>query len=140
MPLILLAWLPVASYRTALTRATTDNHPLRTSRDCIQSVRDQELAAGRPAPGMYVYLPSGYYLHNYFYYYRHLGWDVRSELSDQGLMRMLDAPGEQRPVLMPGDRFAIVRSAHDVPGTTRALVPVANVVVLLPGPYAKCGL
>ena len=89
---------------------------------------------------MDVYVRSGDDLHNYFYYDRHLGWDVRSELSDESLIRMPDVTGEQRPVLMPRDRFATVRSAHDVPGTTRALVPVADMVVLLPGPYAKCGL
>jgi 4-amino-4-deoxy-L-arabinose transferase-like glycosyltransferase len=139
VPLILLTFLPVAWYRTALTRVTTERHPLRTSRDCIQSIREKERAAGRAVPGMFVYLPSGFYLHNYFYYYRHLGWDVHEALPDAELLRMLDTPGEQRPVLMPTELFAAVRMAHDTPGTLRPLVPLATVVVLLPGPYAECG-
>ncbi len=140
VPLLLLTLLPVAWYRTALTRATTERHPLRTSRACIQSVRNEERAAGRATPAMLVYLPSGYYLHTYFYYYRHFGWDSRAGLSDAELLRMLDAPGEQRPVLLPRHRFTAVREAHDAPGVVRPFLQVDDVVVLLPGPYARCGL
>jgi len=140
VPLVLLTLLPIAWYRTALTRVTTEHHPLRTSRTCMQSVRDEERAAGRSTPGMFVYLPGGYYLHTYFYYYRHFGWDWRTELSDAELLRMLDTPGEQRPILLPRHRFAAVREAHDAPGVARPLVQVDDVVLLLPGPYARCGL
>jgi 4-amino-4-deoxy-L-arabinose transferase-like glycosyltransferase len=140
VPLVLLTLLPIAWYRTALTRVTTERHPLRTSRACMQSVRDEERAVGRSTPGMFVYLPSGYYLHTYFYYYRHFGWDWRTELSDAELLRMLDTPGEQRPILLPRHRFAAVREAHDAPGVARPLVQVDDVVLLLPGPYARCGL
>jgi hypothetical protein len=89
---------------------------------------------------MSVYLPSGYYLHTYFYYYRRFGWNSRTELSDTELLRMLDVPGDQRPVLLPRHRFAAVQEAHDTPGVARPLIQVDDVVVLMPGPYARCGL
>jgi len=139
VPLILLTALPIAWYSTALERVTMGDHPLRTSRDCIESVRDEERAAGRAAPGMFVVLPGGFYLHTYFFYYRHLGWDRHDEVSDVDLLRMLDTPGEQRPVLMPRERFLAIRAAHDRPGVVRPLIQVDNVVALMPGPYAKCG-
>ncbi len=140
VPLLLLTLLPVPWYLAALTRVTTERHPLRTSRACLQSVRDEERAAGRAAPGMFVYLPDGYYLHTYFYYYRQSGWDWRTELSDAELLRMLDTPEAQRPVLLPLRRFAAVRKAHDAGGTTRSLLQLEDVVLLLPGPYARCGI
>jgi hypothetical protein len=140
VPLLLLTLLPVSWYLAALTRVTEERHPLRTSRACLQSVLDEERAAGRAAHGMFVYLPSGYYLHTYFYYYRQFGWDWRTELSDADLLRMLDTPGEQRPVLLPLRRFAAIRDSHDTRGTTRSLVQLEDVVLLLPGPYARCGM
>jgi 4-amino-4-deoxy-L-arabinose transferase-like glycosyltransferase len=140
VPLLLLTLLPVPWYLAALTRVTTERHPLRTSRACLQSVRDEERAAGRAAPGMFVYLPDGYYLHTYFYYYRQLGWDWRAELTDAELLRMLDAPDEQRPVLLPLRRFAAVRDAYGARGAAQALVQLGDVVLLLPGPYARCGI
>ncbi len=140
VPLVLLTLLPVAWYRAALTRVTTERHPLRTSLACMQSVRDEERSAGRATPPMFVYLPSGYYLHTYFYYYRHLGWDSRTGLSDAELLRMLDTPGEQRPVLLPRHRFVAIRETLDAPRVVRPFVQVDDVVVLLPGPYARCGL
>jgi hypothetical protein len=140
VPLLLLTLLPVSWYLAALTRVTEERHPLRTSRACLQSVRDEERAAGRAAPGMFVYLPDGYYLHTYFYYYRQFGWDTRTELSDAELLRMLDAPGEQRPVLLPLRRFAAVREAYRARGASQPLVQLGDVVLLLPGPYARCGI
>jgi hypothetical protein len=140
VPLLLLTWLPVAWYSAALTRVSAERHPLRTSRACIQSVRDEERAAGRAAPGMFVYLPTGYYLHTYFYYYRQFGWDWRTELTDAELLRMLDMPEAQRPVLLPLRRFAAVREAYRAGGPTTPIVQLEDVVLLLPGPYARCGM
>jgi hypothetical protein len=89
---------------------------------------------------MLVYLPGGSYLHTYFYYYRQLGWDSRTELSDAELLRMLDAPDEQRPVLLPFRRFAAVRDAYGDRGVSQPLVQLGDVVLLLPGPYGRCGI
>jgi hypothetical protein len=140
VPLLLLTLLPVGWYLSALTRAAEERHPLRTSRACLQAVRNEERAAGRAAPGMFVYLPGGYYLHTYFYYYRQFGWDSRAELSDAELLRMLDAPDEQRPVMLPLRRFAAIREAYGTRGASQPLVQLGDVVLLLPGPYARCGI
>ncbi len=140
VPLLLLTLLPVSWYLAALTRVTEERHPLRTSRACLQAVRSEERAAGRAAPGMFVYLPGGYYLHTYFYYYRQFGWDSHTDLSDAELLRMLDAPDEQRPVLLPLRRFAAVREAYGARGASQPLVQLGDVVLLLPGPYARCGI
>jgi 4-amino-4-deoxy-L-arabinose transferase-like glycosyltransferase len=139
VPLILFTLLPVGWYRSTLARVATENHPLQSSRECIQAVRDEEHAAGRAAPGVFVYLPAGFYQHRYYLYFRRFGWDERNALQDEDVMRMLDTPGEQRPILMPRSRFVAVRAAYDAPGVDRPLVEADNVVLLLPGPYAKCG-
>jgi hypothetical protein len=103
-------------------------------------VQGSERAAGRRVPGVEAYLPASSYQHRYFFYLRTLGWNWRTELTDAELLGMLDTPGEQRPVLLPLRRFAAVREAHDQPGAARPLVQVDDVVLLLPGPYARCGI
>jgi hypothetical protein len=52
---------------------------------------------------------------------------------------MIDTPGGQRPVLLPLRRFAAVREARGAGGTT-TLVQLEDGVLLLPGPYARCGI
>jgi hypothetical protein len=138
--LVLMTLLPIARYRTALTRAVVEHHPLLTSRNCVQGVQAAERAAGRPVPGVYVYLPEHTYLHPYFFYYRTLGWDRHDGLEDDQLTSLLDTPGLQRPVMMPRDRFLTARAAHDDPAAPpRSFVQVNDIVILMPGPYARCG-
>ncbi len=140
VPLLLLTLLPVGAYRVTLTRLNAGTRPLQDARACIQSVQGSERAAGRRVPGVEAYLPASSYQHRYFFYLRTLGWNWRTELTDAELLGMLDTPGEQRPVLLPLRRFAAVREAHDQPGAARPLVQVDDVVLLLPGPYARCGI
>jgi hypothetical protein len=140
VPLLLLTLLPVGPYRATLARLNAGTHPLQSASACVQSVQTEERAAGRPAAGVEAYLPAGAYQHRYFFYFRRLGWNWRTELPDAELLRMLERPGEQRPVLLPLRRFAAVREAHDASGTPRPLVQVEDVVLLLPGPYARCGI
>ena len=140
VPLLLFTLLPLGPYRATLARLNASTHPLQSARACIQSVQGSERAAGRPVAGVEAYLPAGAYQHRYFFYFRRLGWNSRTELPDDELLRMLDTPGEQRPVLLPLRRFAAVREAHDARGTTRPLLQLDDVVLLLPGPYSKCGM
>jgi hypothetical protein len=139
-PLVVLTLLPVGAYRATLARLDTATRPLQTARACIQSVQDSERAAGRRVAGVEAYLPGSSYRHRFFFYLRPLGWTLRAELSDGELLRMLDMPGEQRPILLPIRRFAAFREAHDAPGTARPLLPLEHVVLLLPGAYARCGM
>jgi hypothetical protein len=135
----LLSLLPVAEYHWAVRRTTIESHPLRSTRDCIEEVRRTEQAAGRPVRDMYFYFPPTTFLHQHFFYYRHFGWNQNRELPDRTLMRMLDDPAEQRPVLLPEDHLIRVLEAHDPPGMFRASVLVGQgLTVALPGPYARC--
>jgi 4-amino-4-deoxy-L-arabinose transferase-like glycosyltransferase len=138
--LTLLSVLPVASYLDTLARVQSGSHPLQSARGCLQSVVAAERGAGRTPQRMYVYLPKGFFQHPYYFYFRRFGWDNRDELSDVDLMRMLDAPAEQRPILMPREQFIAVLAAHEGPRASRPLVSLGTVVLLLPGPYAKCGM
>jgi hypothetical protein len=139
VPLLLLTLLPVGPYRVTLARLNAATHPLQTAHACVQSVQASERAAGRRVAGVEAYLPAGSYQHRYFFYFRTLGWNWRTELTDAELLRMLDTPEEQRPVLLPLRRFAAIREAHGAGGTT-TLVQLEDVVLLLPGPYARCGI
>jgi hypothetical protein len=138
--LVVLTLLPIGAYRTTVARLNEAMHPLQDARACIQSVQASERAAGRRVAGVDAYLPASFYQHRYFFYFRPLGWHWRTALSDAELLQMLDAPEYQRPVLLPRDRFAAVREAYDAAGTTRPLVQLGDVVLLLPGPYARCGM
>jgi len=140
VPLLLLTLLPLGPYRATLARLNASSHPLQSASACIQSVQGSERAAGRRVAGVEAYLPADSYQHSYFFYFRRLGLSWRTELSDDQLLRMLDTPGEQRPVLLPLRRFAAVREAHDALGATRPLLQLEDVVLLLPGPYARCGM
>jgi hypothetical protein len=140
VPLLFLTLLPLGPYRATLARLAVSTHPLQSARACIQTVQDSERTAGRRVAGVEAYLPAGSYQHRYFFYFRRLGWNWRTELSDNELLHILDTPGEQRPILLPLRRFMAVREAHDAPGATRPLVQLEDVVLLLPGPYARCGM
>jgi hypothetical protein len=140
VPLLLLTLLPLGPYRATLARLNASSHPLQSASACIQSVQGSERAAGRRVAGVEAYLPADSYQHSYFFCFRRLGLSWRTELSDDQLLRMLDTPGEQRPVLLPLRRFAAVREAHDALGATRPLLQLEDVVLLLPGPYARCGM
>jgi 4-amino-4-deoxy-L-arabinose transferase-like glycosyltransferase len=139
VPLTLLTFMPIDAYRWALQRSTIEAHPLRSTSECIATVRRAEQAAGRGARAMVVYLPDHTFNHSFFYYYERFGWDRRDELDDATLLRMLDGPGEQRPILLPDDKWRAVRRAHDAPGTIRPSALVYDgIQLLLPGPYGGC--
>jgi hypothetical protein len=135
----LVLCLPLRSYRAVGQELKSERHPFRTTRDCIASVRNYERNAGRKAPDMYVWVPTGFYQHPFYYYYRDIGYDRHEYWNDVGLTFILDAPGEQRPVLMPKaayQAFYIRAERENVPH-----VPLAdfdNVVLLLPGPFTGC--
>ena len=140
VPLLLLSLLPVEAYRATLARLNEATHPLQAAHACVQSVQASERAAGRRVAGVDAYLPAGFYQHRYFFYLRTLGWDWRTELTDAELLRMLDTPEAQRPVLLPLRRFAAIREAYRAGGPSTPLVQLEDVVLLLPGPYARCGI
>jgi hypothetical protein len=137
---VLLAVLPVNAYEDALKRLAVENHPLRSARDCLLRQRDAELAAGRPAPGVYAIGEQRWFLHNYFYYLHHLGGWERAERLDPGpLARALFEPGHQRPVLIGQDEYRAFKGGHADALRNVPVLPLREVLLLMPGPYAACG-
>ncbi len=53
--ILVASLLPLPAYRATLTRLTVEQHPMRTTTDCLQTV-DRTLS-GAAAPGLYVDLP-----------------------------------------------------------------------------------
>ncbi len=139
VPLILVSFMSVPQYLDQIARMRTAASPVRTSRNCVAEVRQEERAAGRPLRDMLVYLPNGF-LHPFFFYYRHVGWDWRNELEDAELFRSLDDPSAQRPVLMEAPRFLEARrpGGDPDPEKTPLLRVSTSAILLLPGPYARC--
>jgi 4-amino-4-deoxy-L-arabinose transferase-like glycosyltransferase len=139
VPLMLLSFMPVGEYRSAVQRTTVEEHPLRSTSECIAGVRRDELAAGRKVHAMVVSLPAHTFHHAFFYYYRSFGWDRHDETNDEAVLTMLDDPAEQRPILLPKEKWLAIRAAHDTPGTMRPSVNVyPGIELALPGPYARC--
>src|SRR5207342_342147 len=50
---ILLSTVPAQAYEDTRVHLRREEHPMRSARDCLLNVREQELAAGRPARGIY---------------------------------------------------------------------------------------
>jgi 4-amino-4-deoxy-L-arabinose transferase-like glycosyltransferase len=139
VPVLLLGFMPVDHYRLAVRRASLESHRMRTTSECIATVRRAERAVGRGVPPMFVYLPDHTFNHAFFYYYERFGWDRRKELDDATVLKMLDGPAEQRPILLPEDRWMAVHATYDAPGTVRPSVLVYDgIQLILPGPFAGC--
>jgi hypothetical protein len=103
-------------------------------------VRVEELSAGRPAPELVADLSGGFYLHSYFYYLHRAGWDSRDRLSKDELVSLIDGPATARPVLLPAERYRTMGIAGGGgEGRPPATLALGDVVLLLPGPYGKCG-
>lgn len=137
--LVLTSLLPIAFYRSALTRTSDRSHPLRAARDCVHAVQMTERRAGRPVQPAYIGVPDGLYQHSYFFYFRKLGWDRHDGIEGGQLMQMLGAPELQRPILMPAGPFSAVDPTRLPRGTRLSSVRLDGAVLALPGPYAACG-
>jgi 4-amino-4-deoxy-L-arabinose transferase-like glycosyltransferase len=141
VPVMLLLLAPIRAYEATFPRLMVDAHPLRSARDCLLQVRDQERRAGRQAPDIYAWLPPGVFQHIYYYYYRNAGWDRRDEPTDDDLRIMLEVPEKQRPVLLPDTRFMEFRARYpDAPASRVSRRTIGLVTWLLPGPFSPCGL
>jgi 4-amino-4-deoxy-L-arabinose transferase-like glycosyltransferase len=136
---ILIAAGPAEAYVGTFPQLRSDNHPLRTARDCMENMRAYERRAGEPQTSVFVWLPVGSYLHPFYYYLRHVGWDLHDTWDDPAMTATLDEQGAQSGVLMPTrDYLAFVARNHRSVGSVPK-VEDYNVVLLLPGPFAGCG-
>ncbi len=95
---ILLSTVPAQAYEDTRVHLRREDHPMRSARDCLVSVREQELRAGRTAPGIYAIREQKWMLHSHFYYFRRLApWERGDELDNRAVSDGLFAAGGQRP-------------------------------------------
>jgi 4-amino-4-deoxy-L-arabinose transferase-like glycosyltransferase len=137
---LLLLVLPVNAYENMLTRASIEDHPVRTAAACLLRVRAAELRAGRPAPGILSIGEHKWFLHNYYYYLHHVGGWERLEAADtRTLEHALLVPGHQRPTLVDDASYRGFKAGREVALQSTAVLPLREVLLLMPGPYAVCG-
>ena len=132
--------LPVMGYRLKLDRMKNYDHPLRSLRDCVLTVRE-------PRPATHVYLPYVPFLaHSYYYYLRPAGpWlqHERSATRDELWQRSF-APAQQAMMILSRadyDRFKqeMAAGSSGAPRMPVALRIHDDVIVVTPGRFEACG-
>ena len=137
---VLLVVAPVTAYEDTLKRLRVENHPVRSVRDCLMGKRAAEIAAGRTPPGVYAIGEQHWFLHHYFYYLHQLGgWERAETMSPGALTLALFEPGRQRPVLIGDADYRAFKADHAEALSSVPILPLREVLLLMPGPYAGCG-
>jgi 4-amino-4-deoxy-L-arabinose transferase-like glycosyltransferase len=131
--LLLLSTAHLPDVRQLTARMAAEPHPIRSTRDCIAAVQHEQLAAHRPVPGLVAFVPSGF-MHSYFSYFRKVGWEERLQLPEDQLKAIVSRAAA-RPVLISHDFF---RSFGWTPAPPAYATVSELMVVVLPGPYARC--
>jgi 4-amino-4-deoxy-L-arabinose transferase-like glycosyltransferase len=160
---ILLIVLPVNAYHVNAMRTSFAWSPYRDIRDCLAPIVAAEVAQGKPAPGVWVEVAT--MSHMPFYYLRGLGpWQRRGIPSNQTVVMHLVVPERYRPVILSEARYkdvfnwltnaraAALGRASALSGVDVAtletsvdqaifgVTPIEQVHLVLPGPYATCGV
>jgi len=143
---LLVLLLPVTTYPAMLERLDSSDHPLRTLRDCVVSLRE-------PSSQTRVYLAYDLLLtHSFFYYLHAIGpWTSDLPIETTALRQFLFMPDSESVVLLPRPdygRFVVnlrqlgIRGADgNLPGVKALALPFSrDVVILLPGPFESCTL
>ena len=138
---ILLSVVPAQAYEDTRVHLRREEHPMRSARDCLVGVREQELGAGRTAPGIYAIAKQKWMLHSHFYYFRRLDpWERGDVLDDRAVSDGLFGRG--RAAADPhGRQPTIRRSGRAMPRRCCRFRPCgcATSCSCMPGPYAACG-
>jgi 4-amino-4-deoxy-L-arabinose transferase-like glycosyltransferase len=132
---------PILAYPLTIERLTNGRHPWRTLRDCAVTVRGGQ-------PGTHVYPTYEQLLnHSPYYYLRHVGPWVEHDGSPKTdeLELRLYARGEQSLIILATDEYQmflqqIAQGQLASDGVPSGLVLSDNVVLLTPGPFAKCAV
>ncbi len=148
VPVVVLWVLPLPTYRASLPRLVVEDHPMRSARDCLTDVR-AEIRDGSPSwRGLYVAGPASAFGHQHYYYFRGLRpWERDETPADVKLHHYLYDQSQQRPVLMDASLYGSFRTrlaSGDIPALRDPAISTASMnlddsVLLLPGPYARCG-
>jgi 4-amino-4-deoxy-L-arabinose transferase-like glycosyltransferase len=137
---VLLAVMPLDAYKDTLRKVPVERHPLRTAGECLTRVADAEREAGRPAPGIYAVGEQRWFLHDYFYYLsRSGGWDRAEALDVPTVERALFDSNYQRPVMLDDADYRALRARDAEALGETAVIPLREVLLVLPGPYGVCG-
>jgi hypothetical protein len=97
------------------------------------------------ARGLYVDLPDSVISHPLYYYFRRVRPWVRAPSPEpSALGRYLDDPADWRPMLVWDSTYQDFMNARASEESARPpsppMVPLPDVVLLLPGPYAACAV
>jgi hypothetical protein len=137
---VLLAVMPLDAYKDTLRKVPVERHPLRTAGECLTRVADAEREAGRPAPGIYAVGEQRWFLHDYFYYLsRSGGWDRAEALDVPTVERALFDSNYERPVMLDDADYRALRARDAEALGETAVIPLREVLLVLPGPYGVCG-
>jgi hypothetical protein len=137
--ILVIALLPIGEYRKILEELPREHHPVRTAGQCLERVREGELAAGRTAPGIYAIGGARWFLHTYFYYLHKVGgWEEARGPDDRALDQALDEPGRQRPIMIGDEEYGQLRQRRGEAAQGVPALRLRNVFLLMPGPYGAC--
>ena len=136
---LLLLVLPANAYEDTWRKIREYNQPLHIARDCLMRVHDTEIQAGRRPRGVYAIGEHKWFLHSYYYYLRHLGWDRAVALDDAAVSDALFTPDRQRPVLLGESEYRAFKARHDAAVQAVPALALRESLLLMPGPYAACG-
>lgn len=158
---VLVAYLsPLAAYEGSWSSLAKTDHPLRTARDCLLTLQ----AGGAPGTGVYVDVPADRVHHFHHYYLDPVGpWQQPDPRSDRELFARLFMSSKQQPVLVSEPRYQtlvsrlqnrdpeLIREVEEVERLARTdieyiaehsstpMVPLGEVLLILPGEFSACG-
>jgi hypothetical protein len=134
---LIVVLIPIQAYRRMWTLVAEPQHPLRSARECVKIVRQREVRSGHELQPLYAVAPEKWFIHSYFYYLRHFGWQRVERVDDGGLYAALaETP---RPVLITDEDYKAFKQREHFNDSSLSMVRLQHAVLLLPGPYAVCG-
>jgi hypothetical protein len=101
-------------------------------------VHDAEAQAGRRPLALYAVGEHKWFLHSYYYYLRHLGWERAVSLDSNVVQDGLFVQGHQRPVLLGESDYRAFKAQHVSEVQSVPALPLRESLLLMPGPYAVC--
>ncbi len=159
-PLLVLYLSPLVPYGTTWSSLQRTKDPMRTARNCLLTLN----ASGTAVPGVYVDVPPERVHHFHHYYLEPVGrWERPDESSDRELFARLFVESKQKPILVWEERYQkfVSRLQHRdarlfdeierTEGLPRAtieymaehaswpMVPLDEVLLVLPGRFSACG-
>jgi 4-amino-4-deoxy-L-arabinose transferase-like glycosyltransferase len=137
-----LVLMPLPAYAQNLSRLEDGTATLRTMRDCLNRV---ETVSGHA--GLYVDVADDEMEHHVYYYFRTVRpWTRANSSAPVRIQAYRDSVARQQPMLLSAPRYQeLLRAARLPDGGIPDLPPAVTmdgvgVKILLPGPYAACGV